>query len=151
MLQVREWTGEGWRHSAIMSPDGDGFGGWLDYALTLDATGAIVVTRVTSSTLDVFRWSGSEWERLAPTDDVLADLPLSVRVKTANEGGDVLFSYFEDCAWRGLSASDRGGGVSNSTAPSGSRGVVATEDVVCVAWAEGEGENMLMRCHERPF
>ena len=151
MLQVREWTGEGWRHSAIMSPDGDGFGGWLDYALTLDATGAIVVTRVTSSTLDVFRWSGSEWERLAPTDDVLADLPLSVRAKTANEGGDVLFSYFEDCAWRGLSASDRGGGVSNSTAPSGSRGVVATEDVVCVAWAEGEGENMLMRCHERPF
>ena len=51
---------------------------------------------------------------------------------------------------RGLSASDIGGGVSNSTATSSSSRVSATEHSVCVAWSDTEDEitNVLMRCHE---
>lgn len=65
--------------------------------------------------------------------------------------GDVLFRYFADCAWHGLSASDRDGGVSNSgIARYISPAIDATEDAVCVHWseqAEDRIENRLMRCH----
>jgi len=148
ILHVREWTGAEWRASDVMTRASES--DWFLGNVAVDATGAPVVSWPSETSLDLARWTGADWEQLAPTDDVLASVPLSLRVD-ASRYGEVLFRYFEDFAWRGLSASDHGGGVSNSTFASYLGHVWVTEHSACVHWRERDEDyfqNDLMRCHE---
>ena len=121
----------------------------------LDATDTPVFTWPTQCGLEVMRWSGSTWDFIEPTDDVLESLPPSARVEVfweeVGDGTEVFARYFADHAWHGLSASDRGGGVSNTAAHSAYRGFFsATQTEVCVAWTEAstnQESSMLLRCH----
>lgn len=150
ILHVAEWTGEGWRASEAMTHE-DPSGEFSQARLALDAGDTPVVSWQTESSLELARWSGSAWEQLAPTDDVLGSLPLSLRVSLRVVSNEALFRYFADCAWRGLSASDRAKGVSNSTDAVTDATLWASEAAVCVHWTERATEehpsNDFMRCH----
>jgi len=121
--------------------------------LTQDAGGAPVVYFRTDDDLVLFRHTGSRWEALSPDDSVLDGLPESVRIAAtfgAAPDGDAHLRRFDDCRWTGLSASDRGGGVSNTTETVRAVAASADQERACVAWSEGDDPTALLRCHDLP-
>lgn len=151
--QVIEWTGGSWETSDAVSRSRTGRL-LHPYRLVVDDTGVPVLAAPTDAGPRLVRQSPSGWELVAPTEDVLQHLPRAVRVDAWSEAGDgeVRLRYFADCAWQGLSASDRGNGVSNTQMHSGITSVSATESEICVSWTEATEEFMdkkvLVRCHQ---
>jgi len=148
--QVVAWNGEAWQ---VINPPEEVP---VEAVLVLDTADTPVFTWPTQCGLEVIRWSGSTWDSVEPTDDVLESLPPSARVdvfseEVGDDGSEVFARYFADGAWQGLSASDRGAGVSNSvTHSSYAPFFSATQTEVCVGWTESgtaQESNMLLRCH----
>ncbi len=130
----------------------------FDTWLTRDTSGALVVGWPTDETVRLFRRPGRRWEEIPPNEDTLSALPPASRFSAetydsvvANER-DIRLRRFEHCRWRGISASDRDGGISNSLGrPSGPVFAVGRTRV-CVAWNElhlGSYVGVL-RCHDLP-
>ncbi|HEU5076343.1 MAG TPA: hypothetical protein VFU02_19255, partial [Polyangiaceae bacterium] len=147
--RVIEWTGETWHASIVASRDRRTGPPFPIARLVVDAAGDPVLIGISDSGPAVVKQVGSEWKQVAPTEEVLEDLPPESRVAAWSEGGDAFAQYFSDCSWHGLSSSNYGGGVSNSVANSTAAQVAASESKVCVAWTEqiDAGDRVLLRCH----
>jgi hypothetical protein len=98
----------------------------------------------------MYVWSGTTWEHLPATENLLARLPERIRWDVRIDEGEVRLSRFQDCRWTGVSASDRGGGVSNSASPSFAPSLALGPEGVCVAWNEWveAGWRVFLRCHD---
>lgn len=146
--QVLEWNGDEWVDRADPILDFPG-----NRHLTHDDTGAPVVYVASEEELLLFRWSGTRWGALEPNDATLRTLPEHVRFDATTVDDQVYVRRFANCRWTELSASTRGGGVSNS--PAGTRvfgpSLAVSDGRVCVAWTEDETNPVvLIRCHDLP-
>lgn len=118
--------------------------------LVQDALGTPFVARPTLDGLALFKLVGDAWEPMPADEAQLSTLPERIRLDAYADNEEIYVRRFEDCAWRGLSASDRGGGVSNSSARSEWPSVTEHGGATCVSWTErGEREHtQLIRCHD---
>ncbi len=145
---VLEWDGDEWldRSDAILNGDGG-------QGLVHDDTGAPVIYAFGDDALLLFRWSGTRWDALEPDEATLGKLPEHVRFAAWVSDGQVYVRRFANCRWTELSASARGGGVSNAPAgtPIFGPSLAVSDGRVCVAWTEGETDPVVrIRCHDLP-
>ncbi len=141
------------------------FNAWIDLGIDIEiddpraaqlvtgADGDVVFAWPTETDFVLRAWNGAEWQERAATTDTLSELPSDVRFLVSSDsstGFDVHLRHFEDGCRRGLSASDRGGGVSNSSAPSLAPYVSSNSKRVCVAYYEygSGGDRVLLCCHD---
>lgn len=115
-----------------------------------DAVGTAFVARPTVDGLALFKLAEDAWESVPADEEQLSTLPEHVRLDTYAENEEIYVRRFENCAWRGLSASDRGGGVSNSTGRSELPSLAEHDGTTCVSWTErgARGPAQLIRCHD---
>lgn len=117
---------------------------------THDTNGTPFLVGATDTDLVLYELSASDWRRVTPDEARLATLPESIRTQVFSEDGEVYLRRFEDCGWRGLSASDRGGGVSNSAESAFFPSFATHDGTTCVTWAERfkKGSAQFVRCHD---
>lgn len=108
-----------------------------------------MVTWPNGNDLEVLRYADGEWTRLAATEELLETLPEIVRYRWSYSDGDVLLRRFEDCGWRGISSSDRGGGVTNTSVAEGAS-LALWDGRPCVAWSSFADPDYrtFVRCHD---
>lgn len=118
--------------------------------LTHDTNGMPFMVWPTTTGLALYELSESGWQAVAADEERLATLPEHLRSDVFTEQGEIYLRRFEECGWRGLSASNRGGGISNSGATSRDPLVSLRAGTTCVAWVErAESEPaQLVRCHD---
>ncbi len=97
------------------------------------------------------------WQAVPATEEELACIPDAARVAVYDYFGpgglEVYLRRFTDGRWSGLSASDRGFGLSSSVAPSQNPRFAIEDGRVCVTWQEPSADGgpiILLRCHDLP-
>ena len=172
MLATWYWTGHGrsaiyaggeWQ--AIKWNEGDQCG-TKSIRFGLDRLGRPHAARITecaddppaAGRLALYRLTETRWQPVGFDESSarLAMLPEEMRLDAYSENGEIYVRRFEGGAWlglaewSGLSASDRGGGVSNSEAWSVDPSVAMHDGTTCVAWMEPVEQDMvqLVRCHD---
>lgn len=118
--------------------------------LVQDAKGTPFLTWPSADSLALYELSGSSWQPVPADERRLATLPEHVRMHAFEDSGEVYLRRFENCGWRGLSASDRDGGVSNSETPSEAPSFALHDGSTCVSWMERSelASVELVRCHD---
>lgn len=66
------------------------------------------------------------------------------------QDGEVYLRRFDDCGWRGVSASDRDGGISNSLEAAAYPSFASHAGTTCVSWEERVDQypRQFVRCHD---
>ena len=131
-----------------------------DFRMTQDASGALILGWPTDESLRLFRRSETNWLEIAPDETTLSSLPSKSRYSVATTlmetpsglEGNIHLRRFENCSWRGISASNRGGGISNSLGSPGGPRLAVGRTRVCVAWREFHLGSFVfpLRCHDLP-
>ena len=148
-LRISRWDGAAWtdlgEDISFTSLDAVG--------LATSSDGETFLSWPTETDLVLRAWDGTDWIEREPTDELLSTLPAPSALDTMSDDGlaqDVHLRRFEHGCWRGLSASDQGGGVSNSSAASRAPRIATHGDRLCIAYTErGQSEDRaLIRCHD---